>query len=590
MKKVVFYFLLFCTFSITLNAQDQLKTTVDGIVTRMYSELSSEQLDTMDFDFVYNYLTKEERIVLSTQYWIFEVNTPVTVSLMRDTQQKTVPFWIEESGFKKTNMTVQNASTTYEVWQKDFKTGKVELGINGLDRNRNAYFISVAAKNQKTNLQIKPVYPANQHLSIMDVGAFVYHDWDELIFDEVPESLRGQTLFTTIRGRSREAHLVKAFRKTEFPSSESPDQVLLTWSDDPKTSVDIQWRSSTSIQTGTVKYWVKGAKDTLEAMADKQLMEDRLLMNDRYIHHYTASLKNLKPGQTYSYQVINDGKYVSEIFEFKTDATESMPFSFFWTGDIHIADRWGSMMKNAYQKHPETDFFITSGDLVNTGLFRNEWDKLFDLPGDVFSHIPFMAAPGNHDSQEGLGAWMMQDFYSYPTDNPNEQTRELSYAFEYQNALFLMLDPTQDIYEQSEWIKNKLSGSQARWKMVTFHFAPYNVMENYDDIIAEWHPIFEEYGVDLVFTGHWHYYMRSYPMKNSRVVQNPSDGIIYLISIGSFGKNKEKADDLDNRPAYAARQYSADFLYQHISIDKNKLVYKSYDEAGNESDYFEIEK
>ncbi|MEZ4904972.1 MAG: hypothetical protein R2822_26070 [Spirosomataceae bacterium] len=51
----------------------------------------------------------------------------------------------------------------------------------------------------------------------MKVGAFTYHDWDDLTLSEVPVSLQGQILFSTIRGRAREAHLIGAFRQTSTP-------------------------------------------------------------------------------------------------------------------------------------------------------------------------------------------------------------------------------------------------------------------------------------------------------------------------------------------------------------------------------------
>src|SRR5690606_5286437 len=98
---------------------------------------------------------------------------------------------------------------------------------------------------------------------------------------------------TTIRGRAREAHLVGAFRETRFPSSKTADQLLLTWSGDPMTTMDLQWRTAPSIDEGIVKYWIKGNKDTISTTAKKFLMEDRLLQNDRFIHRFTAKLINL---------------------------------------------------------------------------------------------------------------------------------------------------------------------------------------------------------------------------------------------------------------------------------------------------------
>ena len=71
-------------------------------------------------------------------------------------------------------------------------------------------------KKQFRELRFSNFFPANQHIATMTVGAFTYHDWDELVLTEVPIELNGQKLLTTIRGRAREAHLVNAFRKTPF--------------------------------------------------------------------------------------------------------------------------------------------------------------------------------------------------------------------------------------------------------------------------------------------------------------------------------------------------------------------------------------
>jgi hypothetical protein len=72
------------------------------------------------------------------------VNVPAVVSLMRHQDQKSPPFWLEKSGFLKSKMLVKNEEYTYEVWQKEVEKGKVQLGINGFDKHRPVYFISVA--------------------------------------------------------------------------------------------------------------------------------------------------------------------------------------------------------------------------------------------------------------------------------------------------------------------------------------------------------------------------------------------------------------------------------------------------------------
>ena len=351
---------------------DSVSEVMDDIVTRLYQTLSPEQLDTIGRAYILNNLTAKEKLVLATKYWYFNVNVPVTVSLMRDMGQGNTPFWLATSGFKKTGMVVRNIHNTYEVWQKDFDAGLVELGINGFDKHRPVYFISVGLQDPGNRLQITGIFPEDQHLDTMKIGAFAYHDWDELILDEVPDELTGQILFTTIRGRAREAHLTGAFRSTSYPSGVKPDQVILTWSSDPSTSIDIQWRTNTSVPGGSVKYWVKGSCDTLSAEGNLKLMEDRLLQNDRYVHRFTAHFDHLQPGASYFYQVGSEPGTWSDIASFNTEPDSGDSFSFIWFGDTHKSQKWGELIQESYRKYPDVAFYSIVGDLVNTGLYRDD--------------------------------------------------------------------------------------------------------------------------------------------------------------------------------------------------------------------------
>lgn len=562
-----------------------LKETMDGVVSRFYRDFDKSELDTISNAFILQYLSKEEKALLGSKYWNFEVNVPVTVSVMRDSAQETVPFWLEEIGFQKTDLRVKNSHSEYEVWQKDYEAGKINLGINGFDKHRPVYFISVGAQDTGAELQISPIFPVEQHFETLEVGAFTYHDWDGLTLTEVPTEMEGQILFTTIRGRAREAHLIGAFRNTSFPSSEMPDQVLLTWSGDPKTTMDIQWRSSPSVDTGTVAYWISGTQDTLTANAEKSSMEDRLLQNDRFVNRFTARLTQLQPGTSYGYQVSSDGVHFSDPYTFTTSKAEPAAFSFLWTGDIHNSQVWGTMMQQAHKDHPESAFYIAAGDLVNTGLHRDDWDELMSYPRNVFAHIPFMAVPGNHDSQDGLGAWMYQEMFSYPDNGPAEETVERTYSFNYQNALFLMIDATISVASQRDWIEEQLKRSKADWKFAVFHFPPYNGIEFYQDIIDSWGPLFDRYHVDMVFSGHFHYYLRTKPIHDGSIVNSPAEGTIYLMSVGTTGKNK------DLKPAdYAEIQFGVDHLFQHVEINGNSLRYTSYGLEGELKDHLEIKK
>ncbi len=555
-----------------------------GVVTRLYDQVTPAELDTISEDFILRFISPEERAVLATGYWKFDVNVPAVVSVMRDSAQGRVPFWLVEQGFEKTDQVVRNALYTYEVWQKEFAAGPVGLGINGFDKHRPVYFVGVAPVNPTDALDIQVLFPREQAVSVLDTGAVIYFDWDELVLTEVPTGLRGQLLLPTIRGRAREAHVVGAFRRTEFPSGTQPDQIVLTFAEDPSTGVAVQWRSDRRVSQSWITYWSVNGADTVQVEADRQLLEDRQLLNDRYVSHFTAKLGGLTPGETYRYVVGHKGA-LSDTLAFKT-ANKGNTFAFTWFGDVHNDKQWGNLVQQAAARYPETAFHIVAGDLVNTGLHRDDWDAFFAHSNGVFSQMPLMAVPGNHDSQDGLGASLYQELLAYPANGPAGLPPGLTYMFRYQNALFLMVDVVSfPVSRQKDWIAHQLAVSDADWKFVVFHFPPYTSEEPYLDIIDEWVPIFDAHQVDMVMNGHFHYYLRTVPLKAGEPHRKMTEGTTYIMSVGTRGKNESGSIE-----PYAAKRINEGYLYQHIRIEGRKLAFVCVDSAGNTRDRFEIEK
>ncbi|GGW28443.1 hypothetical protein GCM10007383_12210 [Arenibacter certesii] len=564
-----------------------IKEVMDNVITRLYNEVEFNNYESIDDTFLLDFLDDSEKLTLATRYQYFKVNVPVTVSLMRHTNQNTIPFWLEDSGFVKTNHRVKNEVFEYEVWQKDFEPGWVNLGVPGFDLDRVTYFISVGSKNSNDELIISERYPEQFSLEEFKVGAFTYHDWSGLKITDLPKELQGHILFTTVRGRARESNVVGAFRHSLFPSSQQPDQIMLTWSKDPTNSIDIQWRTNTSVNDGTVMYWKQNTKDTIISKASKSGMEDRMLYNDRYINRFTANLKDLEAGTTYEYQVGSvDSKSWSSVLSFKSEAKDAKEFSFVWFGDTHKDPDWAEMLNDAHIRHPETTFYSIAGDIVSTGLYRNEWDEFFGYSKDVFSYKPLMPVPGNHDRQDGLGAWMYYELFSLPKNGPDKVDSESTYAFTYGNALFLMIDSTQPNDAQTQWIQEQLENSNAVWKFAIFHFPPYNFQQPYFDIQKEWGVLFDRYHVDMVMSGHIHYYMRSKPINNGKVVDSFQDGTVYAISIG---KNEDRHDNIGEEP-YAEKRFKKGQFYQYMTVSDKAMKYKAYNKSGEIVDEFVIEK
>ena len=575
--------LVFCS-----ENQKSVKNVIDETVTEMYKTMSREELNSLTNEKVTQLFSEKDLEILATKYWMFDVNVPSVVSVIRDKAQKITPYWLEEYGFNKTELIVKNEYCTYEVWQKELSAGRVELGISGFDGHGKHYFVSVQPVNKKDELILSNFFPVNQYVAEMKVGAFTYHDWDELVLTEVPESLLGGKLLTTIRGRSREAHLINAFRETKYPSSEKPDQIMLTWSKDPKTTQSIQWRTNTSVGKGIVKYWKKGdeEKNSKVVEGEVKVMEDRLLQNDRYVNRYTAVIENLDSGTGYNYIVGNPeiSKW-SDVAEFNTAPISTEPFSFVYFGDTHKSPHWGDLINKAYAKYPEAAFYSIGGDMVSTGLHRDDWDQLFAYSSDVIKNRPLMSVLGNHDDQNGLGAWMYTDLFDLPKNAPQNFPKEYTYSFEYGDALFLMLAATKPKEEQAAWLENQLKFSNAKWKIAMFHFPPYSYEEDYPVIRKEWGSLFDKYHVDLVFSGHVHYYMRSKPMYAEKPVKDPADGTIYVISIAVPNRDRPMTEE-----EFVEVRVAGEYLYQKIDINEDELTLNAYNLDGKVIDSFKINK
>jgi hypothetical protein len=543
------------------------KDVISGKIKFLYQTADSAELMSLTYEKALLLFDKDEREILATRHWMFDVNVPVIVSVMRSTEQKIVPFWLAEKGFEKTTMVMKNEQTTYEVWQKSFKAGKVGLGINGLENYSLHYFVSVAPRKSGDQLVMSNFFPANQFVGTLENGAFTYHDWDELVLTDVPQEMKGQKLLTTVRGRGTESHLVGAFRSTRYLSSEKPDQVMLTWSSDPTSTIDVQWRTDTTVSFGSVQYREKGSDSTMAVAASEFRMEDMLLMNDHLVNRFTAHLKDLKPGTNYDYRVgTQDVWPEGQAF---TTASNDNSFTFIWFGDTHHSPEFGKLINAAEKRHPETAFYSIAGDIVSDGLHRDQWDDIFSFTRNVVNHKPLMSVPGNHDNRGGLGAMMFRELFSYPVNGPDGVEKEQTYSFEYKNALFLMIDATSPIDAQTEWIREKLAGSYARWKFVMFHFPPYSSDGGYPEIRKKWGTLFDRYHVDLVMSGHVHNYLRTKPMNDEKIVQSASRGTIYLVSIAI------PDNDPQEKLPYADSQVSGEMLYQKIAIDGNKLDYKA---------------
>jgi len=310
-----------------------------------------------------------------------------------------------------------------------------------------------------------------------------------------------------------------------------PVNVHLSWTEDPSTTMTITWQTK-SDSKGFIEYGMKETELSSGTDTPSSLKTDYGI-----IHEVTAA--GLHPGTKYYYRCgSNDGGW-SEIHTFRT-APANGPFSFVVLGDTQN-DR--SIRRNIAGAIRDLRplFIIHCGDMTNTGGSKKLWAEWFEDMGGLIAEIPIMPVMGNHDNycvQSNSLCQGMFERFALP-DNGIQEASEYWYSFNVAGMHFIMLNSENDAgikpgSKQYQWLENDLENNKAAvWKVAVMHKPPFSMGFHGDnkDIKENWTPLFDRYGVDMVFSGHEHIYERTKPIKD---MNTDAAGTVYIIA-GSGG-------------------------------------------------------
>ncbi len=152
----------------------------------------------------------------------------------------------------------------------------------------------------------------------------------------------------------------------------------------------------------------------------------------------------------------------------KTAPDSSRGARFLYLGDAQTGlEGWGRLLKAAYRRHPDIDFVLLAGDLVDRGNERTNWDHFFLRAGGVFDRVPLMPCVGNHEYLD-MGPRLYRAFFELPRNGPQGIDPDLVYQFECGDACVVVLDSTLAVCDpvlarrQAEWLDATLSQSARR--------------------------------------------------------------------------------------------------------------------------------
>jgi len=353
----------------------------------------------------------------------------------------------------------------------------------------------------------------------------------------------------------------------DSPKLSAPESMMLLWHTDTspakwtvevKTSKDSTWRSvdtpsSQAVSAPAGAPLVAGKdgakKDTPAAPA----IEPHLV--------YRAHLTGLVPGMDFRYRVLKSGK---PVFEAASRARQSaaQPFRFVLFGDCGQ----GTPAENAvaYQAFlAKPDFIFIPGDIVyGSGRISEYRTKFFptyntdesgaDTGAPLLRSVPFIAAPGNHDTdlrnyQRYPDALAYFLYWDQPLNGPTappgavkashvltgnvdaqpgfleaaspRYPRMANFSFDYGNSHWTVIDANTYMDWSNpglrQWLAKDLKAARsATWRFVAFHQPGFNSSKQHfsEQAMRALSPVFEAHHVDVVFSGHVHNYQRSFPL------------------------------------------------------------------------------
>ena len=251
----------------------------------------------------------------------------------------------------------------------------------------------------------------------------------------------------------------------------------------------------------------------------------------KYLNRHIINIKNLQSGTKYCYRIGDASRnWWSEPGILKT-ADSSDKVTFFHVSDNQSQSKeqyqtFANLLESAYSKYPDVDFIINTGDIADLGSNVEQW--AWALNNSTLRKTVMMPTAGNHDNHLGSENAIVDNFVI--SNAPKQDTSTgIYYSFDYNNIHMAVLN-TNDLSafeslscQQITWLKNDMLSSNARWKFVALHKALYSNGSHYDDddvcqIRKQLSVLMPELGIDMVFQGHDHVYLRTDVMDSNKII------------------------------------------------------------------------
>ena len=294
-----------------------------------------------------------------------------------------------------------------------------------------------------------------------------------------------------------------------YLQSATSDSITVRWRTDTATDSRVQYGTS----AGSLAWPASNATSTIEHIVKLT----GLTPNTKYFYNVGSSTAVQAAGSTY-------------YFKTSPAAGTSVPTRIWVIGDAGTGTSGQAAVYNAYRNYTGstyTDFWMMLGDnAYNNGTDAEYQTTMFNMYPEMMRQSPLWATLGNHDGYSADSATQTGPYYDIHTFPKNGEAggvasgTEAYYSFNYGNIHVIVLDSNETSRSTTgammNWMKADLANVTATWLIAIWHHPPYtkgshnsDTETNLIEMRQNFLPILENYGVDLVLTGHSHSYERS---------------------------------------------------------------------------------
>ena len=373
---------------------------------------------------------------------------------------------------------------------------------------------------------------------------------------------------------------------------------------DPSTSRCIMFQSDDILMKPIVEIKSDDSEEIKTFNTNEQFFTD----DDHVNNQYSAQIEGLEVGKNYQYRIV-DSDHCSQWHEIRT--TNGNHYKALIFPDSQCADYnvWKNVAQSAYERNQDVEFFVNIGDLVDNGEDWTQWRSWFHGADNFLDKIICVPMIGNHECYSRQ--WEVRqplaylNYFELPKNGSKKYERRY-YSFDFGDTHFAVLDSQWDelesisndgddlIREQKDWLRRDLKSSEKKWKIVMTHkdVLQYRIngrperREGFSDIGTEFMPMFDELGVDVVFTGHLHTYRNRGHIYN---FEHNSQGPLYILT-GIAGDVRYPGLWIDHALDIAKAPQPEIDNYLTLEVNDDKLEIKCFLADGTEIDNAEVTK